>query len=226
MLSYADCPKHHYLVLANPSAKSFCHAVARTYVDEVLRQGQTAEICDLYGIALEPALRIEESFTHGDRHHPWVEAELKRVHASGALILVYPIWFGGPPAILKGYVDRVLGAHCGFRRFSEGGAQAAISGRYLLSVTTSGTSLDWLQERGQPRALRAGFDIYLERGFGLRDAGHVDLDEIVPNMSSARATHALAKVAEAAQMVCGLLFTSEEEPPATLPTSPLAHARS
>jgi NAD(P)H dehydrogenase (quinone) len=96
MMSFAAGSRHHYVVLANPSPKSFCHAVAHAYVDEVRRGGQTADILDLYGIALNPALKNEEAFTHGDRHHPWIEAELERVRASGALVLVYPIWFGGP----------------------------------------------------------------------------------------------------------------------------------
>lgn len=204
-------PPGHYVVLANPSPKSFCHAIARTYAAEVQRQGQTATVTDLFGMAFDPVLKNVERADRDDRHHPWVAAELARVAASGALVLVYPIWFGGPPAILKGYVDRVLGAHCGFRAFREGGAQRELIGRYLLSMTTSGTPAGWLEERGQRRALREGFDIYLERGFGLRDGGHLSFDEIVPNMSTAHAARALAQVTEAANRMCGLLAPSRAD---------------
>ncbi|WP_169803615.1 NAD(P)H-dependent oxidoreductase, partial [Sphingomonas adhaesiva] len=152
-MSQSSSPRH-YVVLANPSPKSFCHTIARTYVAEVEQQGQSATIVDLCTLGFDPVLKDGERADHGDRHHPWVTAELERIAACRALVLVYPIWFGGPPAILKGYVDRVLGAHCGFRAFREGGAQPALSGRYLLSMTTSGTPIGWLEERGQPQALR------------------------------------------------------------------------
>lgn len=195
----------HYIVLANPSPQSFCHALSRVYSSTVERLGHTATICDLCATAFDPVLRDAERFDHGDRHHPWIAAELERLAASGALVLIYPIWFGGPPAILKGYVDRVLGAHCGFRSFRDGGAQPVLRGRHLLSITTSGTPAGWLEERGQRRALREGFDVYIERGFGLRDAGHLSFDEIYPNMSTAHAERALAEVSSAADRMCGLL---------------------
>lgn len=100
-------PSDHYVVLANPSPRSFCHAIAHTYAAEVQRQRQrqTVTVTDLCGIAFDPVLKNVERADRDDRHHPWIAAEFDRVSASGALVLVYPIWFGGPPAILKGYVD-------------------------------------------------------------------------------------------------------------------------
>lgn len=76
-------------------------------------------------------------------------------------------------------------------------------------MTASGTPAGWLEERGPRRALREGLDIYLERGFGLRDGGHLSFDEIVPNMSTALASRALAQVTEAATRICGLLSSQQ-----------------
>lgn len=197
-----DQPPHHHIILANPSPGSYCHALAHAYAASVERHGQTQSLYDLCADAFDPVLRDAERADRGDTHDVALLAEVARVAASDALVLVYPIWFGGPPAILKGYVDRVLGAHCSVRRFTEGGGQPGLRGRYLTSLTTSGNAIAWLEERGQRHALREGFDVYLERGFGLRDGGHVSVDAIVPNMSSAHAALGLAEAETAAQRMC------------------------
>ncbi|MEO6214447.1 MAG: NAD(P)H-dependent oxidoreductase [Sphingomonas sp.] len=196
----------HYLVLANPSEQSFDHAIAQTYASVVASCGQSADINDLNAMAFDPVLKDDERFDRGDKRSPWIEAELARLSRCGVVVLIYPIWFGGPPAILKGYVDRVLGAHCGVGAFQSGAAQPALRGRHLLSISTSGTSTEWLREHGQPHAVREGFDLYIERGFGLRDAGHLNLDGIGRNMSSAHAAEALVKVAETAKSMCSTLL--------------------
>lgn len=198
-------PIGHYIVLANPSYRSFCHEVARAYKEVVQANHQTATIFDLNAALFDPVLQDRERFDHGSHRWPWVEAELQRLSSCGALILVYPIWFGGPPAILKGYVDRVLGAQCALTDFQSGTGQPAVRGRYLLSISTSGATAEWLSERGQQHALREGFDTYIERGFGLRDGGHINLDGIVHNMSSDHAAKALARVREAAESMCSRL---------------------
>jgi len=174
----------HYLVLANPSAQSFDHAAAQTYASIVASCGQSVEINDLNAMAFDPVLKDDERFDRGDNRSPWIEAELARLSRCDVVVLIYPIWFGGPPAILKGYVDRVLGAHCGVGAFQSGAAQPALRGRHLLSISTSGTSTEWLREQGQPHAVREGFDLYIERGFGLRgavgvsDRGHTAVSQL------------------------------------------------
>lgn len=196
----------HYVILANPSARSFDHAIAQAYLAEVNAAGQEGTLCDLNAIAFDPVLKPSEKWGPDQQEaHPWVRAELDRLRESHAIVLIYPIWFGGPPAILKGYVDRVLGAGCDVERFAEGLGQPALSGKRLLSFTTSGTPLTWLEDRGQLQTIRQGFDVYLERGFGLRDEGHIHIDNVVRNMSTAHVDAQLDRVRDAARNLCAAL---------------------
>lgn len=194
--------KHHYLLLANPSPKSFCHSIAATYADEVTAQGQTCEICDLNVMGFDPVLRDEYRPDHLVEVSPWVASELENLTRSAVVTLVYPIWFGGAPAILKGYVDRVLGAASKIEDFGTGEGQPALRGKWLLSFTTSASSLAWLEERGLRRALREGWDLYLEYGFGMRDAGHVSIDCVVRNISPSYASSQLDRVRDTARDIC------------------------
>ena len=119
---------------------------------------------DLYAIDFDPVLKADE---RPDAPH-WspsgdVAVELEFLRQADILVLVYPIWYGLPPAILKGYVDRVLGANYSFHRFRDQAGQASLVGKPLLSFSTSGTPLAWLHERSQVLALREIFDVYLWR---------------------------------------------------------------
>lgn len=204
----AEGKPRHNILLANPSPKSFCHSIAQTYAQTVADNGQYAEICDLNTMKFDPVLTDEFRPDRGAPLSPWVEAQLEELAASAVVVLVYPIWFGGPPAILKGYVDRVLGAGVAVGSFQDGRSQRALQGKWLLTFTTSGTSLEWLSERGQQQSLRQGWDLYLERGFAMRDAGHVSIDRVVPHLSRAYADEQLGRVKEAATQTCQRLAQS------------------
>ena len=117
------------------------------------------------------------------------------------LTFVYPLWFGMPPAIIKGYIDRVLGT--GFRiddleRRSEG----MLRGKRLAVITTSGTRQTWLEEHGMWVSLRQSFDEYLKTVFGFSRCDHYHADAIGDDLAMADADRILFDVREFARSVC------------------------
>lgn len=200
--SNIDMPGH-LIVLANPDPDSFDRALADAYTAAVADCGQRAELRDLNALGFDPVLKAQERPGGGTMTPaPDVQREIDKLAACAVLVLVYPIWFGGPPAIMKGYVDRVLGAGYGFREFRDAAGQSFLRGKRLVSITTSGMSIPWLSERGQAMALREGFDLYLERGLGMRDSQHVAIDNVVPHLSPVYAAEQIARVHEAARHAC------------------------
>ncbi|SDA16544.1 NAD(P)H-dependent oxidoreductase [Sphingomonas sp. NFR15] len=200
-----SAPFRHLLVCANPSTHSFDHAIVNTYAETARGYGHGVEVRDLYALGFDPVLRDEERPGTG----AWtpsadVAAELDLLNAADILVLVYPIWYGLPPAMLKGYVDRVLGANHSFRKVADNRTQSPLAGKPLLSFSTSGLSHVWLHARGQDDSLRAVFDAYLMRAFGMRRSDHVAIDEIVPNMSEHHAAAQLERVRAAARQVCDM----------------------
>lgn len=200
-------PLRHLLVYANPSPDSFDHAIKEAYVAAAAAHGQEVIVRDLYAMGFDPVLKAAERPLHG----AWtpaddVAAELDLLRQADALVLVYPIWFGLPPAILKGYVDRVLGAGYSFRDFRGQVGQPALRGKPLVSFSTSGTPLAWLTEQGQVMSLREIFDVYLWRGFAMKQSEHVMIDSVVPNMSGAYAAEQLERVRQVADRTCALIL--------------------
>ena len=101
----------HSVIVAHPEAESFTMAVAQRYCAAVTAQGQEAVLRDLYRIGFDPVLKADERAPGaGFQPRPDVAVELDQLAGSAAFVLIYPIWFGTPPAIIKGYVERVLGA--------------------------------------------------------------------------------------------------------------------
>lgn len=196
----------HLIVYANPSPHSFDRAVVDAYRSSALEQGHGVVVRDLYELGFDPVLRADERpSTAGWTPRADVMEELDHLRSADVLVLVYPIWYGLPPAILKGYVDRVLGAGYSFRDLHDQKGQLPLAGKPLVSFSTSGLPLSWLSEKGQVLSLREIFDVYLWRGFGMKQSDHVMIENIVPNMSAAHAAAQLERVRATAARTCAML---------------------
>ena len=184
----------HLVVLGHPSPNSFNAALARCYVDAAQSVHHTAVLRDLYALGFDPLLKETERMPDGSKGASSdVEAEIELLKNSDVLTFVYPLWFGMPPAIIKGYIDRVLGA--GFRvddltRSGEG----VLRGKRLAVITSSGSRRTWLEEHGMWVSLRQSFDEYLKTVFGFAQCDHYHADAIGDDLSPADAERILLEV--------------------------------
>lgn len=139
----------HVVILCHPDPQSFNATIAPTYCDAVRARYRSCTIRDLYSLEFNPVLRTSKQpssqiFVPSDD----VAAELAFLKNADVIVFVYPIWFGTPPAMLKGYVERVMGAGFGHRQMRDAGVGPAVAGKHLVSITTSGNSIQWLDEQG------------------------------------------------------------------------------
>lgn len=181
-MTTASSQSRHHVVLGHPRPDSFNAAVARTWCDEVALCGQAATLDDLYSRGFDPALAAEEMPGENYNPSPDVAAALELVAAAGMLVLIYPIWFGMPPAMMIGYVDRVLGAGFSAEMVKTNLPNPRLEGKRLTIISTSAATRPWLEERGQWVSLKQAFDTYLTRSFGLADCHHIHFDAIVPGL--------------------------------------------
>ncbi len=176
-------PIQHLVILAHPASRSFNRLLAETYCETVASCGQKAVLRDLYAMRFDPLLKPgERPDRTGSEPAPDVQPELELVRASAVITLVYPIWFGMPPAMIKGYVDRVLGAGLTPGRIAAAAQDPPRDDRHLLIISSSATSLIWLDEHGQWESLRRAFDIYLSTILSLTLHSHLHFDRIVEDI--------------------------------------------
>jgi putative NADPH-quinone reductase len=102
---------------AHPLPESF-HAAIRDAAREGLAQaGHRVDLCDLYAEGFNPVLSPEERRGYHEipQNRAPVEDYVRRLEAAEALVLSFPTWCFGLPAILKGWMDRVLLPGVSFR---------------------------------------------------------------------------------------------------------------
>ena len=106
------------LILAHPNPRSFNHAIAWAAREELERNGHAVDFHDLYREGLNPLLPPEELAS--DARLPADIARLcEEARTAEGFVIVHPNWWGQPPAILKGWIDRVLRAGVAYK-FVEG----------------------------------------------------------------------------------------------------------
>jgi NAD(P)H dehydrogenase (quinone) len=95
------------VILAHPNEKSFNHAVALTAVERLRMNGHAVSFHDLYKERFDPMLPYEE-FPKDAPLPENIAQHCKEIANADGIIIVHPNWWGQPPAILKGWVDRII----------------------------------------------------------------------------------------------------------------------
>ncbi|CAN5125568.1 NAD(P)H-dependent oxidoreductase [soil metagenome] len=196
-------PPKHSVIVCHPAATSFTLSVAERYCSVVKKLGHEVVVRDLYQLDFDPVLRADERPTA----RPYVFAddvalELDMLAGSDVFVFVYPIWFGTPPAMIKGYIDRVLGAGFPYGAVRDRIAHPLMAGKRLVSFTSSGTTLAWLEEQGAWVSLRTLYDKYLQHAFSLAATEHVHFDSIATDLKPKFVAENLYEVEQAARKIC------------------------
>ena len=172
----------HAIILAHPRVRSFNGAVAATYAAALRSFGEDVIERDLYRVAFDPCLKAEEiPDEKGYQAAPDVVAERNLLSDVEVFTFVYPLWFNAPPAILKGYVDRIFSMGFGYEP-TFGGTQPRLDGRQLQSFTSSGAPDAWVKITGALEALEAVLDRHLAAVCGLSVIDHVHFGGVVPDI--------------------------------------------
>lgn len=194
-------PVNQLVVLAHPDRESFCSCIASRWRDRALKNLQSCEVRDLYADGFDPVLKArEQPGKAGFAPDPANVEECLRLEKLDVLVFVYPIWFGTPPAMLKGYIERVVGSGISFAHGAQD--RKPLAEVRLVQISTSASSKPWLSEQGVPGALHAIFDHYIAHVFGARKVDRLHLDLITEGMGDHRALMQLGKVDALADAVC------------------------
>jgi NAD(P)H dehydrogenase (quinone) len=94
-------------ILAHPRRGSFNHAIAETAARALCEAGHRVVFHDLCEEGFPPCLPAEEMADEGPVP-PLIVQHCQELHRADGIIVVHPNWWGQPPAILKGWVDRVV----------------------------------------------------------------------------------------------------------------------
>jgi NAD(P)H dehydrogenase (quinone) len=106
------------VLVAHPDTGSFNHAIAQTAADQLKKNGHDVLLHDLYEEKYDPNLPPEE-ISEKAQLPKNIKSYCQEISQVDGIIIVHPNWWGQPPAILKGWVDRVFRPGIAYR-FEEG----------------------------------------------------------------------------------------------------------
>jgi NAD(P)H dehydrogenase (quinone) len=95
------------VILGHPSSGSFNHAIAGAVVATLKDNGHQVRFHDLYAEHFDPALPAAE-IPKNARTDPLVKKHCDELAQADGIVIIHPNWWGQPPAMLKGWIDRVI----------------------------------------------------------------------------------------------------------------------
>ena len=166
------------IIYVHPETKGFNSRILATLTGELDRRQVSWRLIDLYRDSYHPVLRSEEHFTAGNRQVAEQTREYQElVKQHDKLVLIYPVWWNGPPAILKGFFDRVFTPGFAYR-FNGRIPGKLLKGKKAAVLLTHG-SPGWyttfiLRNRGAKVVVRdiLGFCGIASKFFKLNNARH------------------------------------------------------
>jgi len=127
-------------VYCHPLADSFHAAIRAASLNALTAGGHACDLLDLYAEAFQPALTADERRRYSDpaRNQAGIASYVLRLKSAEALVVQFPTWCFGPPAMLKGFFDRVLIPGVAYDAVSS--EPALINIRRIVGVITYGQS--------------------------------------------------------------------------------------
>lgn len=153
-----DPLKRVLVVLGHGRAASLCHHLADVACGAAIERGAEVRVQDLLADGFDPLLRLRPEERHATLPGPDADALTHRygedVRWAQAFVVVHPVWWFAPPAILKGWVDRVLVDGVAVRQPAAGPPEGILEGRRALVVQTFNAprAVDTLLMRGLAEA--------------------------------------------------------------------------
>jgi NAD(P)H dehydrogenase (quinone) len=144
--------------------------VAGALADSLVRAGHEVDLLDLYTEGFRPEMRAEDlDAVKTGRFAPDVAALQERVSAAQGLAFVFPVYWFGPPAMVKGFVDRVLFEGFAFRFLPGGRVAGLLRHDRALVLCTAGASTLLYRTFGFHRPMRKVLVDWTLRMCGIRN---------------------------------------------------------
>ena len=137
------------VILAHPHPGSFNHAIADEAAAMLRKSGHAVIVHDLYREQFDPLLPYDEIPRDADLP-PAIAVHCREIASADGIVFVHPDWWGMPPAIMKGWIDRVLRPGVAYRfaetDTGEGIPVGLLTVKAVLIFNTSNTPAEREQE--------------------------------------------------------------------------------
>lgn len=170
----------HLILYAHPNPKSFNHAILNTTVETLQANHHEVVVRDLYTLGFDPVLKSEDFMTFQSGNIPAdIKVEQDYISEADVITFIYPVWWTGLPALLKGYVDRVFSYGFAYAYDGEGNQLQLLKGKKGFTVKTHGNLNEYYDATGMTSSLIQTTDTGIFEFVGIEPVGHIALGGVV-----------------------------------------------
>jgi len=165
------------IVYAHPNSGSLNHFFKQTVFESLHKSGEEIAVRDLNEINFNPVLSLEDM--NGQRMGKVaddVKTEQDFITWADRIIFIYPIWWTGMPAIMKGYIDRVFSYGFAYR-YDQGIQKGLLTGKKTIIINSHGKSNAEYEAMGMDKALALTSDTGIFTYSGLEIQQHFYFDK-------------------------------------------------
>jgi len=165
------------IVYAHPNSGSLNHFFKQTVLESLQESGEEIAIRDLNEINFNPVLSLDDM--NGQRMGTVaddVKTEQDFITWADRIIFIYPIWWTGMPAIMKGYIDRVFSYGFAYR-YDQGVQKGLLTGKKTIIINSHGKSNAEYEAMGMDKALILTSDTGIFTYSGLEIQQHFYFDK-------------------------------------------------
>lgn len=161
----------HLIIYAHPNQESLNEQFKQSIEKILKQQEQEVIVRDLYSQKFDPVLSLEDMT--GQRKgtvNELIKIEQEYIMWADIVTFIYPIWWTGMPAIMKGYIDRVFSYGFAYR-YDQGIQKGLLAGKQAIILNTHGKSNEEYTSIGMDKALLLTSDkgIYTYCGFQVKE---------------------------------------------------------
>jgi len=141
------------VVYAHPNSASFSNGILKTVVDSLQAKGTEVTVRDLYATNYNPVLSAQDlAGVYSGNVPKEILDEQALIAEADSLIFIYPLWWAGFPAILKGWIDRNLTFGFAYK-VGDQSIEGLLKGKKALSITPHGTPKEYYEPVGMYKSL-------------------------------------------------------------------------
>jgi NAD(P)H dehydrogenase (quinone) len=189
----------HLVVICHPRRKSFTQTMGRRYAQVLEDLGNDVVVRDLYRIHFDPVLGESELM---DAEKPRIPAAVRReqqhLAEAGAVAFFYPLWWAFMPAMMKGYIDRVMSAGFAYD-VKHDEMVPRLTGKKALIFTSSAADMAYLRSSKQWKSMRLLEEDNILSLCGIELLDHIHFASVLPDLSERSIDKHLAIVTETVQ---------------------------
>ncbi|MDO3677324.1 NAD(P)H-dependent oxidoreductase [Paenibacillus ehimensis] len=182
---------NHLMIYTHPRKRSFNRAILDAVTESLRQGGDEVIVRDLYGIGFQPVLGPSELLGGVGED---VVREQSYVSWADHVVFIYPLWWTGLPAMLKGYIDRVFSYGFAYK-YDDGVQIGLLAGKKATLIHTQNKSAEQYEASGMGNALRLTIDEGILAYCGFEVNHHFVFDSILASTAEHRQTW-LAQLSE------------------------------